>query len=1550
MRTLHKLTHRLTHRPLARHFLTLVFFLGLSVLGWHLPTIGAATLAYSKQAYQAARASLGQALTVTAKTNAQPLPSLAAPGLAAMAQGGISAEQLKLVRELLEQLENNTGEFSLEEKYLLGKVKASQALTQLEVDTLLSRVLYEEYVARRPYSKGMTRLLAQYRAAVAAANRTILDEAGGGEKGGAARGVAGAGVKAVTAPTVPNAPLTASFNEGFDDITTLSPAGWFLQNNSNPLGTTNWFQGNPAVFPSQGGATNSYIGANFNNTSGAGTISNWLLTPQINFQNGDVVKFWTRTTTGTFPDRIEVRLSKNGASTNVGTTETSVGDFTTLLLSVNPSLDTTSYPTVFTEFTVTISGLPAGQTPGRVGFRYFVTNGGPSGANSDFIGIDTFSYTLAPPPAVLVKGTGTITVESCVPANTVLDPGETVTVSLCISNSGTGASGSVVGTLVPNGQFLNPSGAQTYGVVPTGGAPVCRNFTFTVPSNAVCGGNVTVPLALTDGGNSAGTFNYVFPIGTTNAPMTTTTFSQNTPIVISTAAPPNPGSVYPSALTVAGVTDTVTGIKVNLNGTNHTFTSDLDIMLVGPTGASVILMSDAGSSADLVNTNLSFVDGAPYLTNTSTPNPIPSGNYSPTNYGTGDTFSAPAPAVPVGGPLNATFGGLNPNGTWNLFVMDDASGDGGSITSWSIEFTTTSVVPTVATTPFTNAANIAFPADPPGSGNATPYPSTINVSGLSGSIRNIVVSLNGVNHTFPSDMDFLLVGPTGVGYTLLSDVGGSTDAVNATFTIQDGAVLLPTTLAASQTFGPSNSGTGDIFPAPAPATFQNAPSAGTASILGTFGGLSPNGTWSLYAVDDLGGDTGNLSGGWTISFTTVNFPTTCAACALCTLTPPTNITTNVAAGTCAATVNYAAPGTSGTCGTVTCTPASGSSFAKGVTTVTCTSSTGGGTTSFTVTVNDNIAPVITCPANITTNVAAGTCAATVNYSAPTVTDNCPGVGAPTCVPASGSTFQKGTTTVNCTVQDASANSASCSFTVTVVDNIPPVLTCPADINVGTAGTTSVVTFTNPTGTDNCPPTTLASTCNPPSGFAFPLGTTTVTCTVTDAANNTTTCAFRVNVNKLTVGSLSDPLACTGPGSKLSGSFTVTNNSNVQQSVSATVTLGPTGPPQGLLALTCTASSGTCTIAANQASLSYTATLAAGASATVSYILQVNDGVAPGTVLTSSVSASFNGGPAVTAGASTIENCPLAGAGAPFITAAERTVMSDQRAGSVLLYPIYTSEAAGGSTQNARISLTNISDKLNTFVHLFFVDGSTCSVSDAFVCLTANQTSTFLTSDLDPGTRGYIVAVAVDALGCPRHFNYLIGDEFVKFSTGHSANLGAEAIAAIAGSTFWVSCDGSQPTATLPFNGTAYGNVPYTLAADNLPSTADGNNTLLVINRIGGDLQTGPGRLVPIFGTLYDDAEISYSFNLPTNNLCQFVSSLSDSTPRTTPRLSSIIPAGRSGWFKLSGTSEIGIFGATINRNPNSGASSGAFNGGHNLHKITFTSTMTYTIPVFPPTC
>jgi hypothetical protein len=157
-------------------------------------------------------------------------------------------------------------------------------------------------------------------------------------------------------------------------------------------------------------------------------------------------------------------------------------------------------------------------------------------------------------------------------------------------------------------------------------------------------------------------------------------------------------------------------------------------------------------------------------------------------------------------------------------------------------------------TTFTNSTTITIATDTPAPPRpATPYPSTITVSGMAGPVSDVDVRLNGFSHGFANDVDLLLVGPSGANLVLLSDPGGPNGFVganNATVTFDDSAsasVPQSGTISGTVSYRPTDTDAGepgaDSFPAPAPAP-------GSATTLGTFTGTNPNGTWSLYVVDD----------------------------------------------------------------------------------------------------------------------------------------------------------------------------------------------------------------------------------------------------------------------------------------------------------------------------------------------------------------------------------------------------------------------------------------------------------------------------------------------------------------------------------------------------------------------------------------------------------------------------------------------------------------------------------------------------------------------------
>lgn len=333
---------------------------------------------------------------------------------------------------------------------------------------------------------------------------------------------------------------------------------------------------------------------------------------------------------------------------------------------------------------------------------------------------------------------------------------------------------------------------------------------------------------------------------------------------------------------------------------------------------------------------------------------------------------------------------------------------------------------------------------------------TITASGLMPSLGT-TTSLNSVcinlTHTFDGDLTINLTSPLGTVYNLSTTNGGGGDNyTNTCFNMSAGTPITAGAPPFTGTFIPQGGG-----------GFAN------------FNGQNPNGVWTLSIADGVGGDFGTLTT-WSLNFTNIS-PTILQTVGL----------------------------------------SSGSTFPVGATTNTFVATDASGntsTSSFTVTVNDTQNPTISCPANISVNNNPGTCAATVTYTAPVGTDNCPSATTTQIAGlASGASFPVGTTTNTFRVTDASANTATCSFTVTVTDNQAPTVTAPntVDLECATdlpAAQTTIAGFTGLAGasaSDNCTPTgslTISSVTGPLVGTSCN-GTITRTYTITDAASNST---------------------------------------------------------------------------------------------------------------------------------------------------------------------------------------------------------------------------------------------------------------------------------------------------------------------------------------------------------------------------------------------------------------------------------------------------------------
>jgi hypothetical protein len=257
--------------------------------------------------------------------------------------------------------------------------------------------------------------------------------------------------------------------------------------------------------------------------------------------------------------------------------------------------------------------------------------------------------------------------------------------------------------------------------------------------------------------------------------------------------------------------------------------------------------------------------------------------------------------------------------------------------------------------------------------------------------------------------------------------------------------------------------------------------------------------------------------------------------------------------------------------------------------------------------------------------------------------------------------------------------------------------------------------------------------------------------------------------------------------------------------------------------------------------------------------------------------------------------------------------------------------------------------------LYFIDTVSGVVMDAHICLAANQTGSWVMSDVDPGAKGYVVAVSVDATGRPNKFNYFTGSEYIKMASGYQATVNAETISALKEDPT-LSDTGIQSgiAATLKFDGVNYNKVPGALVLDYIPAISDGNRTMVIVNQLGGSLLNGgkPDDLGGITGTVYDLATKAYFWQLGVNN-CQLRKVIGNDFPQTGPNMSAAIPSGWYGWMKFWPlAANKGVTGMVLYMNSSTAtvsASDSRFNGGRNLHHMRLT-TDELTIPLVHPTC
>lgn len=291
-----------------------------------------------------------------------------------------------------------------------------------------------------------------------------------------------------------------------------------------------------------------------------------------------------------------------------------------------------------------------------------------------------------------------------------------------------------------------------------------------------------------------------------------------------------------------------------------------------------------------------------------------------------------------------------------------------------------------------------------------------------------------------------------------------------------------------------------------------------------------------------------------------------------------------------------------------------------------------------------------------------------------------------------------------------------------------------------------------------------------------------------------------------------------------------------------------------------------------------------------------------------------------------------------------SIMGDQKPGSILFFNRYSSSASNPLVEDTRLSIANTNPIESVYIRMFLVDSATCQVTNMSFCLAPQQSFSLQMSDLDPGVKGYVMAVAVNANGEPAQFNWLVGNAIVKqpasnIGRPYASVLSAYAVARRKNDAI-INNNG---LAEMIFNDDQYDRLPGEIAFDSVPSQANTvNSTILSLYRPLTDMTGGASSIgVQLTGWGMDSQNQVVSSTGSLSLTCYRDFSLASLRLSPIP-IGQFLPSGTTAWFIATSNDLLPLMGVQLN--------SGDYNSGSNARSLNFSAEYRIKIPVLPVTC